>query len=106
MNVKVMIFSAVLALASAATLQAQQPADGAAVYAKTCASCHGPRGTPSPAMAIPDLASAPAMASVTDSLLRLAVVEGKGRMMPAYKGRLTPEQIQAVVAYIRTLSRQ
>jgi mono/diheme cytochrome c family protein len=110
MSTKLMILSTVVALVSASALQAQQPADGAALYAKTCASCHGPKGTPAPAMArsmagIPDFANAQAMASVADSVMRHVVAEGKGRTMPAYKTRLTPEQINALVSYIRTLSR-
>ena len=109
MTGKILVLSAVLGLAAAGSLAAQQPADGAATYAKTCASCHGPQGTPSAAMAhamagLPDFAAA-AMTSVPDSTLRNAVLNGKGRMMAAYKTRLTPEQVTAVIAYIRTLAK-
>ena len=109
MSTKLMILVATVALASAGALQAQQPADSAsaAVYAKMCASCHGPKGTPAPAMArsmaLSDFASAQTMAAVTDSALRAAVADGKGRAMPAYKTRLTAEQIDGLVRYIRTL---
>jgi mono/diheme cytochrome c family protein len=110
MSTKVMILSTIVALVSVSALRAQQPADGPTLYAKTCASCHGPKGTPAPAMArsmagIPDFANAQAMASVADSVMRHVVSEGKGRTMPSYKARLTPEQINALVRYIRTLSR-
>lgn len=108
MTGKILVLSAVLALA-AGSLAAQQAADGAGTYAKTCASCHGPAGAPSAAMAhamagLPDFTAA-SMASVPDSTLRNAILNGKGRMMAAYKGRLTPEQVTAVLAYIRTLAK-
>ncbi len=104
---KVMVLAGVLAVVSAAGLKAQQPVDAASLYARTCASCHGPKGTPAASMAqsmhVPDFATA--IASVPDSTLRNTVVNGKGRMMPSYKTRLTTEQVAALVTYIRTFSR-
>jgi mono/diheme cytochrome c family protein len=98
-----------LALASAGVLRAQQPSDAAATYAKTCAPCHGAKGTPAAGMAramhIPDLAAA-AVAATPDSVLRNAIANGKtGTSMTAYKTRLTAAQIAALVSYIRTFSR-
>ena len=106
---KVLLLAVALGLSAAATLSAQQPVDAAALYAKTCASCHGAQGTPSAAMAhamagIPDFKAA-SMASVADTTLRNAIVNGKGRMMASYKTRLTAEQVAALVGYIRTLSK-
>jgi mono/diheme cytochrome c family protein len=105
---KAVVLSALLALAVAGSLRAQQPADS--LYAKNCLSCHGAKGTPNPAMAhsmagLPDFADAHTLASVADSTLKNVVSAGKGRMMPSYKSRLTPEQIASLVRYIRTLSR-
>jgi mono/diheme cytochrome c family protein len=110
MSTKAMVLSTIVALVSVSALKAQQPADAAALYAKTCASCHGPKGTPNPAMArsmpmLPDFANAQAMASVADSVMRHVVSEGKPPTMPAYKARFTPDQIHALVSYIRTFSR-
>ncbi len=106
---KGLVVSAVLGLVSAGALAAQQPVDAAALYAKTCASCHGAQGTPSAAMAhamtgIPDFRAA-SMASVADTVLRDAIVNGKGRMMASYKTRLTPEQVEALVRYIKAFSK-
>ncbi len=107
MKTGIMMLAAILGLAAAAQARAQQPADGATVYAKMCASCHGARGTPNPAtaraMAIPNLAAA-SVASVPDSVFASAILNGKGRAMPAYKTRLSAAQVAGVVAYIRTLS--
>jgi len=105
---KVLVVAAVAGLLGAGAAVAQQP-DGAALYARTCASCHGPQGTPTPAMAkamtgIPDF-GARATSAVPDSVLRDAIMNGKGRMMAAYKARLTPDQVTALIAYIRTLAK-
>ena len=108
MSTRVMILCAMVALASATALKAQQPADSAAaIYAKSCAMFHGPKGTPKATMAgqMTDFANAQAMATVADSVMRRILSDGKGRIMPAFKTRLTPEQISALVRYIRTFSR-
>jgi len=95
----------------ASTLRAQAaPApDGAQLFAHNCSSCHGAAGVPNPAMvhslgAMPDFTNAQAMGALADSTLVNVVTNGKGRAMPAYKTRLNPDQVRAVVAYIRTLS--
>ena len=95
----------------ASVLQAQAAAapDGAQLYARNCASCHGANGVPNPAMvtrlgAIPDFTSAQVMGALADSTLIGAVTNGKGRTMPAYRTRMTPEQVRAVVTYVKTLS--
>lgn len=105
MTTKVMILAGLFALGSAGALRAQQPVDAPSLFAKTCASCHGAKGSPSPTMAhsmgIPDFAAG-ALASIPDSALKNTIANGKGRMMPSYKSRLTAEQITALVTYIRT----
>jgi len=109
MATKILLLTVVLGFAAAATVSAQQPASTATLYAKTCASCHGAAGTPTASMktsmGVPDFAVAATLASVPDSVLRATLTNGKGRMMPAYKTRLAPEQIASLVSYIRTFSR-
>ncbi len=102
-----MVLAGLLVLDAGSALRAQQATDAATLYARNCASCHGAKGTPSSAMAsmhMPDFASN-ALASVADSTLRNTVSAGKGRMMLAYKAKLTAEQIAALVTYIRTFSK-
>jgi len=105
MTKRVMILTGLFTLVSASALLAQQPVDAPALFAKTCASCHGAKGSPSPTMArsmgIPDFASG-VLASIPDSVLKNTIANGKGKMMPAYKSRLTPDQVTALVNYIRT----
>ncbi len=106
---KVVMLAGLLIVAGAAAVRAQQPADAASVYAKSCASCHGAKGTPNPGMArsmhIPDLATA-AVAATADSTLRNAIANGKsGTAMSGYKSRLTAAQIASLVTYIKTFGR-
>jgi len=108
MTTRVLLLAGLFALASAGALRAQQAVDAPSLFAKTCASCHGAKGSPSPAMAhsmgIPDFAGG-ALASIPDSVLKNTIADGKGRMMPSYKARLSAEQIAALVRYIRTFGK-
>ena len=95
--------------ASSLRAQAAPAPDGAQLFARNCSSCHGAAGVPNPAMvrslgAIPDFTDARAMAAVADTTMTNVVTNGKGRTMPAYKTRLTPEQVHAIVTYVRSLS--
>jgi cytochrome c6 len=98
----------VLALAILAMLLAPLAAfaaDGAAVYKAKCASCHGPDGKGETAigksMKLRSLASADVQ-KTTDADLTKIISDGKGKM-PAYKGKLSADEIKALVTYIRTL---
>jgi mono/diheme cytochrome c family protein len=70
--------------------------DGAAIYQQNCALCHGTDGTGG---------SGPSLVGVGDHHtvddLREIVQNGRGTM-PAWEGELSPEEIDAVVAYIST----
>ena len=80
-------------------------ADGAAVYKAKCASCHGPDGkgetATGKAMKLRSLASADVQ-KTSDADLTKVISDGKGKM-PAYKGKLSADEIKALVAFIRTL---
>jgi cytochrome c6 len=82
-------------------------ADGAATYKGKCAMCHGPDGAGQTTMGknlkLRDLRSAEVQKQ-TDAELVKWITDGKGKM-PAYKGKLTPADIDAVVAFIRTLKK-
>jgi mono/diheme cytochrome c family protein len=85
------------------------PADaGAATFKSKCAMCHGPDGSGKTAMGeklkIRDLRS-PDVQSQDDSVLTQVVTKGKEKM-PSYDGKLTKEQIDEVVAYIRELGKK
>ena len=82
-------------------------ADGAAIYKAKCAMCHGPDGagqTPmGKNMKLRDLRSADVQKQ-TDAELVKWIADGKGKM-PAYKGKLSADEINALVAFIRTLKK-
>ena len=81
--------------------------DGAAIYKAKCVICHGADGagqTPmGKNMKLRALGSAEVQKQ-TDAELVKWIADGKGKM-PAYKGKLTPADIDAVVAFIRTLKK-
>ena len=84
--------------------------DGASLYGSFCAACHGPRGQgmryagmPAfPAIGHPDF-----LALATDDFVAATIRQGRpGRRMPAWGSAasgLRPEEIDAVVGYVRTL---
>lgn len=80
-------------------------ADGAATYKAKCALCHGANGsgdTPSgKAMKVRDLRSADVQKQ-TDVELTKVISGGKGKM-PPYGKQLSTADIEAVIAFIRTL---
>lgn len=82
-------------------------ADGAATYKSKCAMCHGPDGAGQTTMGknlkLRDLRSADVQKQ-TDAEHVKMISDGKGKM-PAYKGKLTPADIDAVVAFIRTFKK-
>lgn len=81
--------------------------DGTAIYKAKCAMCHGADGagqTPmGKNMKLRALGSAEVQKQ-TDAELVKWIADGKGKM-PGYKGKLTPADIDALVAFIRTLKK-
>lgn len=84
-------------------------ADGQAIFADACARCHGSDGSPDEAMVsgmgVKDLTTAEFRARATADFVRHRVSNGSdNRVMPPFANQLTPEQLDAVVAYVLTLS--
>ena len=81
--------------------------DGAALYKSKCAMCHGADGagqTPmGKNMKLRDLRSADVQKQ-TDAELAKWIADGKGKM-PAYKSKMSADEINALVAFIRTLKK-
>jgi mono/diheme cytochrome c family protein len=97
---------AVLCLA-AFTLPAIAQESGADTYKAKCQMCHGADGlgnTPVGKMAKIVSLKDPVVISASDADLIAVVTNGKNKM-PPNKGKLTDDQITAVVAYIRTLQK-
>ena len=83
--------------------------DAASLYKAKCAACHAADGSGSTAagkqMQTPDLRS-DEVQKQSDAQLTAATVDGKGKKMPAYKGKLTDDQVKQLVSYIRDLAKK
>lgn len=97
----------VLTVAVGAT-PALAASDGAAIYKAKCATCHGADGSGQTAMGkamkLRDLRSAEVQKQ-TDKELYAWTADGKGKM-PGYKGKLTDEDINALVAHMRAMAKK
>lgn len=91
--------------ACSAKEQAGTTVDGAELYEKFCATCHGPTGKPDATMAaklgVRDLTSPELRARVTPGLVEQQVRNGsQNKLMPAFAGAFTDEQIRAIATYV------
>jgi cytochrome c6 len=97
-NIRVVVTLTAIAVMSLPGLSAQAQ-DGSATYKAKCAMCHGADGSKIPSH---DLTAAAAQ-GMSDADLAAVITNGKGKM-PASKS-LKPDQVTALVAYIRTLKK-
>ena len=81
---------------------------GAGIFARSCASCHGPTGRPAPGLGLPvmprDLSDARLYQERSDAELAAAIRDGKGAM-PAFGALLGDEDLKLVIAHLHTLAR-
>src|SRR3954470_6795896 len=88
--------------------KSKPPADGRTVYANNCARCHGGDGTSQTTMGqmteAPNLTDAAWQRGKSSAHMTAAVSNGRGQM-PAFKKKLSRQDIAAAVAYVRTLKR-
>jgi mono/diheme cytochrome c family protein len=104
------VFLAAVFLASATSAsnsgQGNENEAGQAAFKKHCVACHGTDGAGTPlgkSLKAADLRS-PEVQKKSDAELAQSIAEGKGNMPPS-KQILDPEQIQAVVKYVRELGK-
>ena len=74
-------------------------ADPAALYGNKCNACHGKDGKGTSVgkkMGAPDLTTL----KVSEADIAKTIENGKGKMT-AFKGKLAPEEIQAVAKYVK-----
>jgi cytochrome c oxidase cbb3-type subunit 3 len=82
-------------------------ADGDAVFKGRCTGCHGSDGKGKSAIGTPDFTSAKTQSELSDADLIDTISNGrKGTIMPAWKGKLSGEEISAVATYLRSLGRK
>ncbi|HSP16823.1 MAG TPA: cytochrome c [Thermoanaerobaculia bacterium] len=91
----------------AAPVFADATPDGTAIYKAKCAMCHGADGkgqtSIGKAQKLRDLGSADVQKQ-TDQQIGDIIVNGKGKM-PAFKSKLTNDEVKALVGFIRTLKK-
>ena len=90
--------AAVLAGTFAAPAHAE---DAKALFAQKCAGCHGSDGKGQPAVGKKLGAKDLAGLKGSEADIAKMIEDGKPPKMLAYKGKLTPEQIQVVAAYVK-----
>ena len=83
--------------------------DGEKIYQSVCATCHGTNGQPPAAMAarlnVRDLTAAEFRGRATPALVEAQVRNGSAnKLMPAFGGAISEEQIKAVSAYVASPS--
>jgi mono/diheme cytochrome c family protein len=84
-------------------------ADGAALYDGKCALCHGKDGVGLPnwrSKGQPDFTQPDWQKAHTDAQITESIKNGKGKFMPAFKGRLSDEETGAVVQRIRMFGKK
>ena len=99
----VVIVLAILGVASRAGAKPAADDDAAQTYKSNCVVCHGADGTGSAtgkALKAPDLHSE-AVQKLTVAEMVAQISDGKNNM-PPFKNTLTPDQIKAVVGYVRS----
>jgi len=83
--------------------------DSASLFKTKCAVCHADDGSGSGKMGqqlgAKDLRSADVQKQ-TDAQLNESITNGVGKKMPAYKAKLTDDQIKGLVGYIRDLAKK
>jgi mono/diheme cytochrome c family protein len=73
------------------------------LFKANCATCHLESGKGDPHHAkdnIPDFTKAAWHTNKTDAALTATIENGKGKLMPAFKGKLTSDEIALIVHYI------
>jgi cytochrome c553 len=86
-------------------LPGQSPPTGEAgsLFAKNCATCHGPDGKGKKSIGTPDFTDPAFQAGVSTSDMEAVIRKGKG-VMPAWSGKLSSQQISDLINYVRSLS--
>jgi cytochrome c oxidase cbb3-type subunit 3 len=100
-----MVIALFLVLGSGAEALTSAPraaADPASAFADNCAGCHGAKGT-GKLRGTPNFTSASWQASRTDAQIINAIRRGKGKLMPAWEDKLSDDEINGLLSYLRSL---
>ncbi len=93
--IRLLFFFVVIGICSS-FLEQQNPA-GKELYEKNCVRCHGTSGTKH------FLGAKDIQKSILDDNAILVIIQNGKRFMPSYKKKLTPEDVNSLKDYIKTL---
>jgi mono/diheme cytochrome c family protein len=96
-------------MASPEAIVNANPRSSAEIYSKYCASCHGKDGRAKTVKAkfnhARDISDRTWHDNVSDERIFNSIMNGKGKNMPAYSKKLSEQEIDALVGYVRLLKR-
>lgn len=99
--------AALITVAALAPAAAFAEVDVPRLWKKKCAMCHGADGKAKTKMGakykVPDISTAEWQAKWTDEQIREVIENGGKTKMPAFKGKLSAEEIDAMVKKVREL---
>jgi cytochrome c oxidase cbb3-type subunit 3 len=72
----------------------------APLFQANCAACHGPSGTGNPAMGAPNLTDSDWLYGSDRGSIRDQIWNGRGGVMPSWRGRFDEATIKALAVYI------
>ena len=74
--------------------------DSAALYAEKCAGCHGAKGEGAFG---PDLTAGSFKYGRDQAAVRISIANGRPKSMPAFEGKLSADQIDALTSFVLEL---
>src|SRR5437773_146654 len=105
---KQIVIVALVLMIACGVAAAAQTTPAKDLFGGKCAVCHGPDGSAKTSigktMKIRDFHS-PEVQKQSDADLKAVITKGKGKM-PAFENKLTAQQIDDLVAYIRELAKK
>jgi cytochrome c oxidase cbb3-type subunit III len=87
---------------SGSTHDAKKAARGSAAFA-TCAACHGADGKGNKVLGAPNLTDSYWLYGTGEEAIKQSILKGRNNVMPSQAGKLSPEQIRIVSAYVLSL---
>lgn len=82
--------------------------DAASIYAAKCAKCHGNNGEGTEKYkkkGVKDFTNASWQKSRSDAQFTASINNGKGDVMPSWKGKLSAEEVKSLVGYVRSFAK-
>ena len=104
---KILAVGAFLLILTFALQAAPAPDDAGDLFKQKCSMCHGVDGKGFAQLKTPDFTDPKVQASLTDKEIVETVKNGKkGTAMPAFADKLSDDEIQSLVTYIRSLGKK